>query len=209
MVQYDEGDAFGENSTRCRCIQYYISRLNWRYETEEKKLSMSMASISKKKTELKEKIGVYAVSIAIALGTGGLSALLSMGNMDLYSDIRQPLFAPPAILFPIVWTVLYILMGIGAAMIYTEERVKKSERTAALTPYAASLFVNFLWSLLFFNFRAFLPAFIWLVLLEFLVVMTIISYRKVNTGAAYLQIPYAIWVAFAGYLNIAIYLLNP
>lgn len=153
-------------------------------------------------------IKAYALSIVIALGVGGLSSLLTMGNMDLYSEVRQPPLAPPAILFPIVWTVLYVLMGISAAMIYTEGRVEKSERSAALMPYGASLFVNFFWSILFFNLRAFLPAFVWLVLLEFLVVMTIISYRKINTGAALLQIPYAIWVAFAGYLNFAIWWLN-
>ena len=156
----------------------------------------------------KSKIKTYAISIAIALGVGGLSALLTMGNMSLYEEVVQPPMAPPAILFPIVWTVLYVLMGISAAMVYSEERIDKSERSAALMPYGASLFVNFFWPILFFNFRAFLPAFVWLVLLEFLVIMTIISYRRINTVAAYLQIPYAIWVAFAGYLNIAIWWLN-
>ena len=157
----------------------------------------------------KSKIKVYAISIAIALGVGGISALLTMKNMNLYEEIIQPPLAPPAILFPIVWTVLYVLMGISAAMIYTEELTPKSERTSALMPYAASLFVNFFWSILFFNFRAFLPAFIWLILLEFLIIMTIISYRRIDTRAALLQIPYSLWVAFAGYLNLAIYLLKP
>ena len=156
----------------------------------------------------KSTITTYAVSIAIPLLVGGLSALLTMGNMRLYGEIIQPPLAPPPIIFPIVWTVLYVLMGVSAAMIYNDRRVEKSERTSALMPYAASLFVNFFWSILFFNFRAFLPAFIWLILLEFLIIITIISYRKINTGAAYLQIPYAIWVAFAGYLNIAIWWLN-
>lgn len=154
------------------------------------------------------KIVAYAVSIATALAVGGASALLTMENMSLYEEIRQPPLAPPSILFPIAWSILYLLMGISAAMIYTSYHVQKSERTAALMPYGASLFVNFVWSPLFFNARAFLPAFVWLVLLEFLIVMTIISYRRINTVAAYLQIPYAVWVAFAGYLNLAIWLLN-
>ena len=158
--------------------------------------------------KIKRNIISYAISIAIALLVGGLSALLTMGNMSLYEEVIQPPLAPPSILFPIVWTVLYVLMGVSAAIIYTDSHVEKSERTAALMPYWASLFVNFFWSILFFNFRAFLPAFIWLILLEFLIVMTIISYRRINTGAAYLQIPYAVWVAFAGYLNIAIWWLN-
>ena len=157
----------------------------------------------------KTKIKAFARSIAIALGVGGLSALLSMESMSLYDEVIQPSLAPPAILFPIVWTILYVLMGISAAMIYTSEGAPKSERTAALMPYGASLFVNFFWPILFFNLKAFLPAFIWLVLLEFLIVMTIISYRRIDPKAAYLQIPYALWVAFAGYLNLAIYLLNP
>ena len=100
-------------------------------------------------------------------------------------------------------------MGNSAAKIYMCERAPKSERTAALMPYGASLFVNFFWPILFFNLKAFLPAFIWLVLLEFLVVMTMISYSRIDPKAVYLQIPYALWVAFAGYLNLAIYLLNP
>ena len=153
-------------------------------------------------------IKAYAASIAIALTVGGVSALLTMENMSLYEEIRQPPLAPPSILFPIAWSILYLLMGISAAMIYTSYHAQKSERTAALMPYGASLFVNFIWSPLFFNARAFLPAFVWLVLLEFLIVMTIISYRRINTVAAYLQIPYAVWVAFAGYLNLAIWLLN-
>ena len=169
---------------------------------------MNKAKLSNNRLVMRQKIAVYAVSIAIAIGIGGLSALLTMGNMDIYSELRQPPLAPPAILFPIVWTVLYALMGISAAMIYMGRHTEKSERTSALMPYYASLFVNFFWPILFFNFRAFLPAFVWLVLLEFLVVMTMLSYRKFNTGAAYLQIPYALWVAFAGYLNLSIWLLN-
>lgn len=153
-------------------------------------------------------VSACAISILITLAVGGISALLTMGNMDLYEEVRQPPLAPPAILFPIVWTVLYILMGISAAMIWTDSKASRSDKEAALMPYGASLFVNFFWSILFFNFRAFLPAFIWLVLLEFLIVMTIISYKRINTGAALLQIPYAVWVAFAGYLNVAIWILN-
>ena len=169
---------------------------------------MNATNALKSKRQTRSSVWTYVISIVIALGVGGLSALLTMGNMDLYSDVRQPPLAPPAILFPIVWTVLYVLMGVSAAMVLTDVRAKKSERSSTIIPYAASLFVNFFWSILFFNLRAFLPAFIWLLLLEFLVVMTITSYRKVNTVAAYLQIPYALWVAFAGYLNFAIWLLN-
>ncbi len=153
------------------------------------------------------KIKPYIISALIALGVGGLSALITMGNMDIYKEINTPPLAPPSILFPIVWTVLYILMGISAALVYTSQATN-DEKKAALLPYASSLIVNFAWSIIFFNFKAFLLAFVWLLLLLFLILRTIYLYGKINKTAAYLQIPYAVWVAFAGYLNIGIFLLN-
>ena len=99
-------------------------------------------------------------------------------------------------------------MGISAAMIYTDKNSKKKEKKEALVPYASSLIVNFAWSIIFFNFRAFFVAFIWLLLLLYLIIKTVIEYKKINPLSAYLQIPYAIWVSFAGYLNLGIWLLN-
>lgn len=154
------------------------------------------------------KIKPYAISILIALSVGGLSAFITRNNMDLYDEIITPPLAPPAILFPIVWTILYVLMGISAAMIYKENSAPFNERSSAIAIYASSLVVNFAWSIIFFNFKAFLFAFIWLLFLLFLIVKTIIAYKKIKPIAAYLQIPYAVWVAFAGYLNFAIWLLN-
>ncbi|MBR2444388.1 MAG: tryptophan-rich sensory protein [Clostridia bacterium] len=150
------------------------------------------------------KIKPYVISILIPLGVGIFSSLFTRGNMDIYSTINVPPLAPPSILFPIVWTILYILMGVSSGMIYTSGQ--KSGR--ALTIYGISLFVNFLWSIIFFNLKAFLFAFIWLVLLIFLVAFTIVEYLKINKVAAYLQIPYLLWVAFAGYLSFGIFLLN-
>ena len=150
----------------------------------------------------------YAVSIAVALGIGGLSALLTSGSMDIYKTIDTPPLAPPAILFPIVWSILFILMGISAAMIYTDDMASVFEKRSALYPYAVSLIFNFGWSIIFFNIRAFLFAFIWILVLLFLIVRTIMKYKKINPKAAYLQIPYLLWVAFAAYLNAAIWILN-
>lgn len=150
----------------------------------------------------------YVISILIALAVGGASALLTMGNMDIYREIRTPPLSPPSILFPIVWTILYILMGISAAIIYTNTNSTDKLKKEALVPYASSLIVNFAWSIIFFNFRAFFVAFLWLLLLLFLIIKTIIAYKKISPLAAYLQIPYAIWVSFAGYLNLGIWLLN-
>ncbi len=155
-----------------------------------------------------KKIKPFVISIAISLGVGGLSALLTMDNMDIYSDIVQPPLAPPAILFPIVWTILYTLMGIGAALVYNKKEEKPKEVQEALIVYAVNLFMNFFWSIIFFNMRAFLFAFIWLVLLWVVILIMILKFRKVSPLAAYLQIPYLLWVTFAGYLNLAIYILN-
>ena len=100
-----------------------------------------------------KKIKPYAISILISLGVGGLSALITRGNMDLYGEIKTPPLSPPSILFPIVWTALYILMGISAAMIYLSKNTDLKKRSAALATYASSLVVNFAWSIIFFNFK--------------------------------------------------------
>lgn len=157
---------------------------------------------------MKEKAKNYIISIVIALAVGGISALLTSGNMDLYSEITKPPLAPPSILFPIVWTVLFVLMGISAAIIYGEKRNKPDEVKAALTVYAVNLFLNFFWSIIFFNMRAFLFSFIWLVALWIVIIVMIIKFYKIRPVAGILQIPYLLWVTFAGYLNLAIYLLN-
>ncbi len=157
---------------------------------------------------MKEKVKSYVISILIALATGALSAILTMGSMDIYNTINTPPLSPPSILFPIVWTVLYILMGIGSAIIYNTPSATEGEKASALFTYALSLIFNFLWSIIFFNMRSFLFAFIWLLILLFFIVRTIIKYYSINPTAAYLQIPYLLWVTFAGYLNFAIWYLN-
>lgn len=157
---------------------------------------------------MKKKLQSFIISIVIPLSVGIISALLTQGNMNIYEEVVTPPLSPPSFLFPIVWTVLYILMGISAALIYTDNNALKRIKDRALYTYAASLFVNFFWSIIFFNMRAFLFAFIWLLLLLFLIISTITQYKKINQTAAYLQIPYAVWVAFAGYLNFGIWFLN-
>ncbi len=150
----------------------------------------------------------YVVSIIIALGVGGLSAFVTRNSMDIYNDIIMPPLSPPSWLFPVVWSILYVLMGISAAKVYTAEDKDKDKRMAALKVYGASLCVNFLWSIVFFNMRLFLTAFAVLLLLLFLVLKTISLYKPISVIASRLQIPYALWIAFAGYLNIAIWILN-
>ncbi|MEE1138161.1 MAG: TspO/MBR family protein [Acutalibacteraceae bacterium] len=154
-----------------------------------------------------KKIKPYVISVAIALGVGGLSALLTAGNMDLYSQIVQPPLAPPPWLFPVVWTVLFIFMGISSAMIFTSDAPKRDVNNA-LTVYGINLFLNFFWSIIFFNMRAYFFAFIWLIALWITILVMIIKFIKIKPVAGYIQIPYLIWVTFAGYLNLAIYILN-
>lgn len=156
---------------------------------------------------MKPKFKSYVVSILIALAVGGLSAFLTRNNMNMFDEIKMPPLSPPSILFPIVWSILFILMGISAAMIYNSDAAGYKKNSALLT-YGVSLFFNFFWSIIFFNFRWFLIAFFWLLILLFLIIRTIMKYYKIKPVAAYLQIPYALWVAFAGYLTIAIWYLN-
>ena len=157
---------------------------------------------------MKQKLRPYIISVAFSVGMGLLSALLTRGNMDIYKEVVTPPLSPPSFLFPIVWTVLYILMGISAGMIYTNRKALPKQKKSALFTYAVSLVVNFLWSIIFFNLRAFFFAFIWLLLLLLLIIATFLQYRKINKTASYLQIPYAVWVTFAGYLNLGIWAMN-
>ncbi len=155
------------------------------------------------------KIKPYLISIIIALAVGGLSAFLTRNNMNIYDRINQPDLAPSPIVFPIVWTILYTLMGISSAKIWLQKNEKPELVTDALFAYVVQLILNFVWSLIFFNLQNYLFAFIWLVLLWIVIVIMIMRFYKVSPLAAYLQIPYLIWVTFAGYLNFMIYLLNP
>lgn len=150
----------------------------------------------------------YIISILIALAVGGLSALATSGSMDIYNEINKPPLSPPSVLFPIVWSVLFILMGISSAGVYTELKKQESFSSVPLTVYTANLGINFLWSIIFFNLRAFFFAFVWLILLLAVILTMIIEFYKVRPWTAYLQIPYFLWGLFALYLNIAIYILN-
>ncbi len=156
---------------------------------------------------MSKKVKSYVIAILIPVAVGLLSAFLTRGNMDLYATVERPAIAPPAILFPIVWTVLYVLMGVGSGIVYNADATE-SEKSQALLYYGLQLAVNFFWSILFFNQRAFLLSFLWLILLWVLIIVMIVSFAKVSKTAAWLQAPYLLWVTFAGYLNLAIYLLN-
>ena len=144
------------------------------------------------------------ISILIPLAVGSLSALLS-GNISTYSTLNKPALSPPGFIFPIVWTILYILMGISSYMIYISN---SPDAPKALKIYFLQLFFNFCWSILFFGFSQYLLAFLWLVILIILIYIMIKQFYKINPTAAYLQIPYLLWCLFAAYLNFSIYTMN-
>ena len=147
------------------------------------------------------KIKPYVYFVALSLGVGALSAFLTRGNMNIYDEITVPPLAPPMWVFPVVWTILYILMGIGAGMVYKQEK-------SVPGVFYTQLAVNFLWSIIFFNMRMFLLSSVWLVLLIFLIWRMIREFRAIDIRASLLQYPYLVWCIFALYLNIAIWLLN-
>ena len=149
----------------------------------------------------------YVISVLLAESVGIVSGLLSREGTEIFgSTAIQPPLSPPAILFPIVWTVLYALMGISAARIWLSQ--PSVDRSRGLNLYAAQLIVNFFWSPIFFNTQRYGFAALWLILLWVLVLWMILTFRKVDPLAALLQIPYLIWLTFAAYLNIGVWQLN-
>ena len=150
----------------------------------------------------------YIISAGIALGVGALSGLLSMDAMEDYAQqITKPPLSPPGWLFPVVWTILYTIMGISAARVWLAK--DSAARSKGLNLYVTQLIVNFFWSLIFFNAQAFGFAVIWLLLLWALVLLMILQFYKADRLAALLQIPYLIWLTFAAYLSIGVWYLNP
>lgn len=143
------------------------------------------------------------ISILIPLAVGAVSSLLS-GTMMAPTFI-QPSFSPPGYLFPIVWTILYILMGISSYLVYTSDSPAK---LAALLVYAIQLVFNFFWTILFFRFSLYGLAFLWLLALIGLIAIMIYLFSKIRPTAAYLQLPYLLWCLFAAYLNFAVYMIN-
>lgn len=145
------------------------------------------------------------ISILISLSIGGLSGFITKDSMKTFEKLNKPMLSPPPIVFPIVWGVLFLLMGISAYLVYVN---KSAYRKPALIIYSIQLFINFFWSIIFFNAQQYLFAFIWLIILLIAIIIMIILFYKVKPLAAFLQIPYILWVSFAGYLNLIIYLLN-
>ena len=149
----------------------------------------------------------YAFWIALAEAVGAFSGWLTRKSVKIYNAaVKQPPLSPPSIVFPIVWGILFILMGMGAARIYLSPASKARSRSLLL--FLVQLAFNFFWSIIFFNLQAFGFAFLWLIALWILILLMILSFREVDQPAAWLQIPYLLWVTFAAYLNFGVWLLN-
>jgi len=157
--------------------------------------------------KIKIKWKLLILCILIPLAVGGIAGLISRDSMKIFTTLNKPAISPPGWLFPIVWTILYILMGIASYLVLTSGAQHK-KISDAIKVYGIQLFFNFFWTILFFNFELYFISFVWLVLLWVLIVITMIMFYRVSVPSAYLLIPYLLWVTFAGYLNISIALMN-
>ncbi len=161
--------------------------------------------------EKKHNIKALIFFIILSIGVGALAGFLTKDSMQIYSQYNKPIFSPPDMVFGIAWAVLYILMGISAYLIYntptsSEEEIKA--RNNALFIFFLQLAVNFFWPIIYFKFNEVLLAFIWLVVLWLLVIYMIKLFYPINKLATLILIPYILWLSFAAYLNLGIYILN-
>ena len=145
------------------------------------------------------------INLAIPLSVGFISSFLTKDSMNMYKNVNQPEFAPPSTIFPVVWTILYILMGISSYIVVESDSNLKGK---SIFVYYMQLIVNFFWPIIFFNLRMYLFAFFWLLLLWILTFYMIILFKKINKLSSYIQIPYLLWLTFASFLNFSVYLLN-
>ena len=146
-------------------------------------------------------------SVIIPLLVGFLSVLFTSGNMDIYNRINTPPLSPPSFIFPIAWTILYILMGISLYLVRTAKGNSVGKRKGYLF-YALQLGFNFFWSIFFFGFNLFSLSAVWLGLMIILIGLNIFYFMNENKLAGKLLIPYILWCLFALYLNIGIVVLN-
>lgn len=148
------------------------------------------------------------VSIGIPLMLGGAVTLFIPNIQQIYSQLVKPVFAPPPIVFPIVWTMLYVLIGISSYKVYAL-KYEGIDVSSAIFIYGIQLLLNFLWSFIFFGFRLYGLAFLELIVLILFVILTIARfYKKAGAKVAALLIPYLIWLLYAGVLNFFIWMLN-
>lgn len=153
------------------------------------------------------KLGTLIVSLLVPLAIGGVSSLLTNDAMKQFHFFNKPPLSPPEWLFPIAWTILYVLMGLACYYVIRSD-AEKSRKTKALLFYGLQLVMNFFWTLIFFNASEFLFAFIWLMLMWVVILITTVQFFKADRRAGVLMIPLCLWTTFAAYLNLGIYILS-
>lgn len=158
---------------------------------------------------MKHKIqyGALAASLVIPLAVGGLAAWLTRDGMKFFQSVPQPPLSPPAWLFPVVWTLLYLMMGAASYLVWSSG-ASAARRDRALTVYGLSLAANFLWPIVFFTMRLYFGALLLLLVLWVLAVLAALLFRHIDRRAGRLMIPYIVWLSFAAYLNLGVWLLN-
>ena len=146
-------------------------------------------------------------NIILPVGGAIIVGFMTKGGMNIYNSLKKPIITPPSIVFPIVWTILYVLMGIAAYRIYMNNRSGRDDKGAYFY-YLIQLSINFLWSFIFFNFRLYGISFILIIVLLVLIIITTIKFFKNDKLSGFLMIPYILWVSFASVLTFFIYMLN-
>ena len=150
-------------------------------------------------------VKILLIVLPMLVGLG--SWYISKDGLLIYNAMQKPPLSPPGMVFSIAWTILYLLMGIASAIVYTNKD-KIQERNLGLTLHFIQLILNFFWSIIFFNLGNYVFALIWLILLWLAVLAMISAYKKVSQTAYILNIPYICWLTFAAYLNLAVAIMN-
>lgn len=156
---------------------------------------------------MKSNYKLLVLCISIPLLVGALSAFITQNSMDIFKLLNKPLLTPPGIFFPIVWIILYILMGISSYLVLVS-REDANDISIAITAYLLQLLVNILWPIFFFRFNLYLFSFLVIIILWFFILRTIRLFYNIFKTSAYLLIPYLLWVTFAAYLNLGFVILN-
>lgn len=160
-----------------------------------------------KPSEKNKSIRILIPALLIPLMTGGLSAYLTSGDMTIYETMNRPALAPPGWLFPIVWTILYLMMGAASYLVINSDAEKKTKRKALLL-YALQLIMNFFWSIIFFTYERYLISFIWLLIMWVLILACMLHFGRIRRIAGFMMGVLFLWTTFAAYLNLAWYLIS-
>lgn len=152
-------------------------------------------------------LGTLILCLAIPVLTGVLSATITSSAMKAYASMNKPPLSPPAIVFPIAWTILYLMMGLALYLIVITPSDKNLKGTAVLL-FTIQLIMNFMWSIIFFKWGQYLAAFIWLIIMLCILIICAFRFYDINRSSAYLLIPYIVWLIFASYLNMGSFILN-